>query len=57
MSAAVEASAPEVAAPSSLKQVWAVIKPRRGKGLLSVLLASLSLICAIGLIATSAWLI
>ena len=28
-----------------------------GKGLLSVLLASLSLICAIGLIATSAWLI
>ena len=42
---------------SHLRQVWAVIKPRRGRGLLSVVLASLSLICAIGLIATSAWLI
>lgn len=40
-----------------LRQVWKIIKPRRGRGLLSLLLASLSLICAIGLIATSAWLI
>ncbi len=42
---------------SDLREVWRIIKPRRGRGLLSLLLASLSLICAIGLIATSAWLI
>ncbi len=42
---------------SDLRRVWQVIKPRRGQGALSVLLASLSLACAIGLIATSAWLI
>ncbi|MEI8083380.1 MAG: hypothetical protein WCI74_16200, partial [Actinomycetes bacterium] len=41
----------------ALRQVWRVIKPRRGRGVLSVLLASLALICAIGLIATSGWLI
>lgn len=42
---------------SALRQVWRIIRPRRGRGLLSLILASLSLICAIGLIATSAWLI
>ena len=42
---------------SDLRRVWRAIKPRHGRGLLSLLLASLSLICAIGLIATSAWLI
>lgn len=42
---------------SELRQVWRIIRPRRGRGLLSLFLASLSLICAIGLIATSAWLI
>ncbi len=42
---------------SSLRSVWRIIKPRRGRGALSLLLASLSLVCAIGLIATSAWLI
>ena len=39
---------------SSLRQVWRIIRPRRGRGVLSVVLASLSLICAIALIATSA---
>lgn len=42
---------------SSLRRVWKIIRPRSGRGVLSVLLASLSLACAIGLIATSAWLI
>ena len=42
---------------SSLREVWRIIRPRRGRGVLSVVLASLSLICAIALIATSAWLI
>lgn len=43
--------------PSNLRIVWSTIKPRRGRGVLSVVLASLSLLCAIGLIASSAWLI
>jgi len=43
--------------PSSLRRVWKIIRPRHGRGALSVLLASLSLACAIGLIASSAWLI
>lgn len=57
MTVTTAASPSEAGGRSNLRQVWAVIKPRRGRGLLSVLLASLSLICAIGLIATSAWLI
>jgi thiol reductant ABC exporter CydC subunit len=48
---------PSANQPGSLRRVWKIIRPRRGRGALSVLLASLSLACAIGLIATSAWLI
>jgi len=40
-----------------LRRVWLDIRPRNGRGLLSVLLASLAVGCAIGLIATSGWLI
>lgn len=42
---------------AALPRVWRLIRPNAGWSLLSLLLASLSLICAIGLIATSAWLI
>lgn len=42
---------------SSLRAVWAIIKPRRGQGAVALLLSCLSLICAIALIATSGWLI
>ncbi len=53
-----DASAPAPSAGAhSLRRVWRIIRPRGGRGLFSVLLASLSLGCAIGLIATSAWLI
>ena len=43
--------------PTALPRVWRLIRPNAGWSLLSLLLASLSLLCAIGLIATSAWLI
>lgn len=43
--------------PSPLRQLWPSVKPRRGQGLLALLLSCLSILCAIGLIATSGWLI
>ncbi len=42
---------------SPLARVWWIIKPSAGRSLASVVLSCLSLICVVGLIATSGWLI
>ncbi len=42
---------------SPLARVWWIIKPSAGRSLASVVLSCLSLIAAVGLIATSGWLI
>ncbi|MGV1036108.1 MAG: thiol reductant ABC exporter subunit CydC [Candidatus Nanopelagicales bacterium] len=42
---------------AALRRVWADIRPGRARGLLALLLGALTMICAIGLLATSGWLI
>ncbi|MFZ2382989.1 MAG: thiol reductant ABC exporter subunit CydC [Candidatus Nanopelagicales bacterium] len=42
---------------AALRRVWADIRPVRARGLLALLLGALTMICAIGLLATSGWLI
>lgn len=41
----------------SINRLWGVVKPDWARGVSSVLLAVFALICAVGLIATSGWLI
>lgn len=45
------------AARRPLRTLWPIIRPRRGRGILAILLGSLAIGCSIALLATSGWLI
>lgn len=48
---------PELQDSESLARIWAEVRPDRGSSYLAVVLSVLTLVCAIGLIAVSGWLI